>query len=77
MSKESNFEVLSVEDIEVKVGMEFITQLRAEANRQKAQRSVRKFAKMFGNEGKDMPDFKQESLCELDKIANSLEIVEE
>lgn len=66
-----------VEEGELKVGMEFITQLRAEANRQKSQRSSKEFAKMLGNNGKDMPDFKPESVSEIDKIVDSLEITEE
>jgi hypothetical protein len=68
---------VTVEEGELKVGMDFITKLRAEANRQKAQKSAREFAKMLGNNGEDIPDFEQESMAELDKIANSLEITEE
>jgi len=66
-----------VEEGEFKVGMDFIMKLRTEANRQKAYRSSKDFAKMLGNDGSDIPDFKQDSLSELDKIADSLEIIEE
>jgi hypothetical protein len=59
----------------VKVGMDFISQLRVEANRQKAQRSVEALLDSIVNKVEKVPDVT--SLLEMDKIAEDFELTEE
>jgi hypothetical protein len=77
VKQQANLEIEESEEREYKVSMEFILKLRKEAKRQKLTKDAKTFAKMLGNDGKDIPEIDQESKVELDKIANSFEITEE
>jgi hypothetical protein len=65
------------EEAEVKVDMDFIKKVRAEAERQKVQRNAKQFAKKLGNNGKDMPKVEIESKTEMDDLIESMDIIEE
>lgn len=74
---EPKLEVEECEQHKLKVNMDIILKLREEAERQKLHRNTKAFAKTLGNEGKDVPNLSQESTSQLDKIAESFEIIEE
>ena len=57
--------------------MEYILKLREEAERQKLQKNVKAFAKTLGNEGKDVPNFSQESMSEMERLAEEFEVIDE
>jgi hypothetical protein len=60
---------------DIKVSMEFISDLRAEANRQKARRSVEALLNSITNKSQNLPDV--ESILEMDKISEDFELTEE
>ena len=64
-------------NMDIKVGMDFVLKLREEGERQKLHRDMEKFTATLGDDGKDTPKFKKESLVEMDRIAEEFEITEE
>ena len=65
-----------VEEGDMKVTEEFINGLRALAKRQKAESKADEFAKILGNEGKDIPKPTPQE-AQINIIAEGLEIEEE
>ena len=72
----AQLEAEPTEEGEMKVTEEFIAELRALAKLQKAESSAEEFAKILGDEGKDVPKPSPDE-SQINSIADSLEIIEE
>lgn len=75
MSEQTNIETEECSNRNIKVGMEFINQLRAEANRQKATHSIEDLLNIVVNNSQHIPSV--ESIKEMDDISEEFEITEE